>query len=250
VSALLATVLNIAAERSTRMDDQQWVIDKKLKVNCRDCTAECCKHIAIPLDEPKTGQDLARIKWYLAHDNVSVYKDNEGDWLVEFLTKCGQLNGNRCMAWGTPRYPKICGEYAMDNCVMNEEGEYWEILFKSAADVDAYGIAHGIPIDTPLAVPFPACICIPLDPPEEWDDYDDMRWYIAHHDVRVIRQGTEWFAHLNTMCSMKHTCPYGNSHIPAADLVLSTWEDVEAHCREIGMLPDKLGKAALALTPK
>jgi hypothetical protein len=225
------------------MELKAWNLDSGVKVNCRDCSAECCKHIAIPIDEPETWEDLERIKWYISHENVSVYKDVEGDWLVEFLSKCGQLNGNRCMAWGTDKYPRICSEYEMKTCVMNEEGEYWDILFKTAADVDAFAAERGI--KPAGASAYPLCVLVPIDAPEEWDDYDDMRWYIAHRDVSILKQGSQWYVHLNTLCKLKdgkHLCPAQHSRIPtAADgAVFATWEEIEEYCIKIGVTPKRL----------
>jgi hypothetical protein len=225
------------------MSDPQWSIDPAVKVNCKDCSAECCKHIAVPIDEPKTWEEFEAIKWYISHENVCVYKDVEGDWLVECITKCGQLNGHRCMAWGTDRYPSICTDYDMKTCVMNEEGEYWEIMFKTAEDVDRYLTKLGVTKPSlPGSLPYPVCMCVPLDPPEEWKDYDDLRWYIAHRDVSVLCKDGKWFLHFNTLCRHKEgksLCPLNNNHIPHDGQLFSTWEDIEEHCRLIGLLPEK-----------
>jgi hypothetical protein len=241
------------------MGESPWIADPAIVVNCKDCNAECCKHIAVPIDEPETVEDFERIKWYLSHDNVTVYKDVENDWLVEFISRCSQLNGHRCMAWGTDRYPRICGEYEMKTCVMNEEGEYWEILFKTPEDVDAYVAKHKITARSGEPVhPYPVCVCIPIDTPEEWGDYDDMKWYIAHHDVRVLEQAGKWYVHLNTCCKRvgggangKMLCDLRNNHIPHDGELFETWDDIEAHCRELGLLPERpTGKDALKLEEK
>ena len=227
----------------------QWTVDPEVKVLCRDCTAECCKHIAVPIDPPATWEDYQKIKQYVCHDGVSCYLDVEGDWVVEFITKCGQLNGNRCMAWNTPKYPSICGEYEMRTCVMNEEGEYWEILFKTPEDVDAHCAKLGL--SGPPAILDTPCVSVPLDTPEDLKDFDDMRWYIAHRDVCVYVKNGKWFVHFNSMC--KKSCPAQSSHIPKIDeceLLLSSWDDVYAYCEEHKIPPpaQPQGKEALKLT--
>jgi hypothetical protein len=224
-----------------------WVVNPNIVV-CKDCSAECCKHIAAPLEEPKTWEECEAIKWYIAHENVCVYKDVEGDWLVEFISKCGQLDGHRCKAWGTKDYPQICGEYKMETCVMNEEGEYWEILFKTAADVDQYMQEKGISKpEHPKPNPYPTCVCVPLDPPENLEDWDTFRWYIAHHDVRVYETKGNWYLHLNTLCRRRDghiICPIRNNHIPKEGRVFATWEDIARECDRLGLVQ----KPTLTLT--
>jgi hypothetical protein len=224
----------------------QWTVDSNVKVLCRDCTAECCKHIGIPIDPPETWEDYQRIKAYICHENVSCYLDVEGDWVVEFVSKCGQLNGNRCMAWGTKDYPSICGDYEMATCVMNEEGEWWEILFKTPADVDAH--CQKLGLQGPPFEPKEPCVSVPIDTPEDWKDFDDIRWYLAHRDVMVYKHEGAWYVHLNSMC--KATCPYKNSHLPTQyEVALRSWQDVYSYCSKHGITPPApTGKEALKLT--
>jgi uncharacterized protein len=210
----------------------QWQENSQLKVVCKDCTAECCKHIGVPIDPPATWQDFQAIKHYIAHEGVSCYLDVEGDWVVEFLTKCSQLNGNRCVAWGTPNYPRICKEYDMETCVMNEEGEWWEILFKTPEDVDRYCESHNL--QGPTHKEHLPCVSVPIDTPEDLSDFDDLRWYIAHRDVLVYKKGAQWYVHFNSMC--KNNCTTKNSHIPVEyDLAFSTWDEIMAYCQQQGL---------------
>jgi uncharacterized protein len=206
----------------------QWQENTKLKVVCRDCTAECCKHIGVPIDPPKSWSDFQAIKHYIAHEGVNCYLDVEGDWVVEFITKCGQLNGNQCSAWGTTAYPRICKEYDMETCVMNEEGEWWEILFKTPEDVDRYCESQGLNGEPQSSAP--PCVSVPIDTPEDLGDFDDLRWYVAHRDVIVYRQGTQWYVHFNSMC--KPICSFKASHIPTEyELILRNWEDIAIYLK-------------------
>lgn len=227
---------------------KQWHVDPDVKVLCRDCTAECCKHIGIPIDAPETWEDFQRIKHYVAHEGVSCYLDVEGDWIVEFITKCGQLNGNKCMAWGTKEYPSICTEYEMKTCVMNEEGEWWEIIFKTPADVDAHCAKKGLQ-GKEFTPPLP-CVSVPIDEPEDLKDFDDIRWYIAHRDVSVYRKDEQWYTHLHTMC--KTSCTARSSRLLEPDdgaVILRTWKEIADYCAQhkIPPPPAPEGKAALKL---
>jgi hypothetical protein len=39
-----------------------------------------------------------------------------------------------------------------------------------------------------------------IDAPETAEDYDDLRWYLAHHDVALFIDGPEWYLQVNTPC--------------------------------------------------
>ncbi|HIH24639.1 TPA: hypothetical protein HA251_06420 [Candidatus Woesearchaeota archaeon] len=222
-----------------------WVHDAAVKVNCKDCTAVCCKHIAVPFEEPVTPEDFAAVRLWLSHENVIVYKDNEDDWVVEFQTKCGNLVGNRCSVYGGKEYPRVCGEYEMNTCVMNEEGDWWQILFKTIEDVDAYCREKDIAI-----IPYAGvadCITIGLDTPTSPADLDDFWWYVAHRDVTVYRKGDEWFLHCNTACLP--SCSVKRVVLPSgADVVFRSWSDIATFAREQFGVPE--GHSPLTLSAR
>ena len=33
----------------------------------------------------------------------------------------------------------------------------------------------------------------PIETPEDWDDYDDIRWYLAHKNVNVFVEDGHWY---------------------------------------------------------
>ena len=43
---------------------------------------------------------------------------------------------------------------------------------------------------------------LPIDTPEDWDDFDDIRWYLCHHDVTVFVEDGDWYL------NVKNTCRY------------------------------------------
>lgn len=225
-------------------DEQRWEHDASLKVTCKDCSANCCKHIAVPIDEPSTPEDFAAIRWWVSHDDISVYKDVENDWVVEFRSKCGNLEGNRCTVYGGVKYPHICKEYEMRTCVMNEEGDYWLILFENPVDVDKYCAEHHI-----ATVPYTTaadCVTVAIETPETADDFEDLWWYIAHRDVTVYRKNGEWFLHCNTTCKM--SCERKHAHLPRdAEVIFKVWEDISLYCKEHGIGREET-RSPLALT--
>src|SRR3989344_2713385 len=97
-------------------------------IKCEDCHGACCREVSVEMDKPKTLEDWDIIRWMVAHDNVAVYMDDEGDWLVEFKTKCSKLDGkNRCTIYKVR--PKTCSDYPMEDCIMNADAPAEKIRF-------------------------------------------------------------------------------------------------------------------------
>ena len=89
------------------------------------------------MDKPKTLEDWDIIRWMVAHENVAVYMDEEGDWLVEFKTKCSKLDDkNRCTIYKIR--PKTCSDYPMEDCIMNADEAAEKIRFDTMEEVEKY----------------------------------------------------------------------------------------------------------------
>lgn len=43
---------------------------------------------------------------------------------------------------------------------------------------------------------------LPIDTPEDWDDFDDIRWYLCHKDVTIFVEDGDWYL------NVKNTCRY------------------------------------------
>lgn len=230
-----------------------WKLNDGVRVNCMDCTAECCKHVAIQIDAPASKEDFEAIASYLRHENVSVYKDNEGDWLVEFKTRCRQLDGNRCKAFKTNSQPMTCREYSIGNCVMNSPGEYYKTFLWTPKEAKEQAAKEGIKISiSPKNLCDDECcnhVHIPLDEPENWRDFDDIRWYIAHENVSVYQDGSGWFVELLTPLRERckrcdnEACRYDN---PERISHFDTWLSVEEHIKRKGLSPSAKEKMKLS----
>lgn len=44
-------------------------------------------------------------------------------------------------------------------------------------------------------------ITVPLDPPTDWDDFDAMRWYIAHEHTLIYVEKGAWYLVVMTRCN-------------------------------------------------
>jgi len=110
--------------------------DELNKSLCENCT-KCCEHIAIQLDEPEDKGDFQNILWYLLHENIKVYIDDEGDWMVEISNKCKMLGQDGLCKFYEKR-PEICRSYDQKDCESCGEGEYFEHMFTTPDELEAY----------------------------------------------------------------------------------------------------------------
>jgi uncharacterized protein len=106
------------------------------KAKCGQC-GHCCSYVTVHIDEPEDKEDWEAIRWYVIHDDVIVFVDNEGDWLVEFKTKCSAIKNNGDCGIYENR-PDVCRNHDPDNCEHNGEGESYELIFRTEEDVRNY----------------------------------------------------------------------------------------------------------------
>src|SRR3972149_674299 len=103
-------------------------------ISCNDCEGECCKRIAIPIDNPETLEDYEDLKWYLYHTGLTIYVDNEDDWLVQVPVGCKHLKGGKCVIYD--KRPPICRKSAVADCERNIKEVKFEL--KTPEDVDKH----------------------------------------------------------------------------------------------------------------
>ena len=93
---------------------------------CEYCTAKCCRYFALPIETPTTFEDFEYIRWYLLHDQASMFTEDEG-WYLLVHTQCEHLQpDNRCGIYDTR--PKIFHAYSTDNCEYEDEWTYERYL--------------------------------------------------------------------------------------------------------------------------
>ncbi len=117
--------------------------------SCFGCGAKCCKYVAMEIDTPEDREDFENIRWYVAHENIRVFVEEDETWNIEFVTKCKYLDGERCSIHedynkdAKIRRPKICKEFNVDICPQyNEYREKYS--FENVEDVDEYMLREGI----------------------------------------------------------------------------------------------------------
>jgi uncharacterized protein len=109
------------------------------EVLCSYCTARCCRYFALPLDTPESFEDFEYIRWFLLHEEVSVFVD-EGTWYAMVGTVCKHLQSDhRCGIYHTR--PKICKEYSTDDCEYDNDSTY-DQHFELGAQMAEYANAR------------------------------------------------------------------------------------------------------------
>lgn len=106
---------------------------------CDRCTALCCRYFALEIDEPETPEDFDDVRWYLAHENVHLFIEDD-EWYLAVQTRCQYLlDDNRCGIYEDR--PKICREYSTDNCDFHT-GQYdFQQYFTKPEQLEAYAQA-------------------------------------------------------------------------------------------------------------
>jgi Fe-S-cluster containining protein len=97
------------------------VVAARNPVGCLTCGL-CCTYIAVAIDGPISAKAATEILWHLYHDGISVYRDGDDEWMVQFESRCRHLlPDNKCAIY--EQRPHICREYSEESCEVNAEGE-------------------------------------------------------------------------------------------------------------------------------
>ena len=103
---------------------------------CEHCTAVCCRYIALPLDAPREAGDFDDIRWYLMHEGVSVFIEDD-EWYISFVANCRHLQADhRCGVYETR--PRICRSYSTANCDYHSGDYGWQEHFTCPEHLDEY----------------------------------------------------------------------------------------------------------------
>lgn len=105
-------------------------------IACEHCAAACCRYLALPIDKPKSARDYDDLRWYLMHEDVSVFVE-EGEWFVQFQTRCRNLGAdNRCTIYDSR--PEICREYEPGVCDYSGGRYDYDHLFTHPKQIDEH----------------------------------------------------------------------------------------------------------------
>jgi len=97
----------------------------------------CCRYFALPLDTPETREDYDDIRWYLCHQDISVFVE-KGDWYLSVKNKCRHLSekNHKCLIYD--RRPTICRKYKHSDCDFVEGDYEYELHFTNDKEMEEY----------------------------------------------------------------------------------------------------------------
>ncbi len=109
---------------------------------CKKCPGLCCKYIALPIETPEDKSDYDDIRWYLAHEGMSVFVEDD-DWYINISSRCRYLNrDNLCDVY--EHRPKICRKYTEESCDYHSGDYGYQLHFTSMEELDEYLEKEGI----------------------------------------------------------------------------------------------------------
>jgi len=89
-------------------------------VPCTEC-GRCCTYVGVGINAPANPRYATDVLWYLYHENVSVYLDEDGEWSVHFETRCRNLRDDLLCRIYESR-PHICRAFDSATCEVNSRG--------------------------------------------------------------------------------------------------------------------------------
>lgn len=110
---------------------------KMKKPLCAKCTGLCCRYFALPLDTPEDWDDFDDIRWYLNHEDVSIFVE-DGDWFINVANKCKHLSEKDYTCLIYDKRPKICRGYTEDSCDYTSDDYDYELHFTDENQMEEY----------------------------------------------------------------------------------------------------------------
>lgn len=105
---------------------------------CSFCTGSiCCTYVTQHLDTPRSKEDFRQLLWQVSHNNIKIYKDDDG-WtlLVEGSCQHLQINGG-CGIYDVR--PEICRDHSNDYCEFDAPSEDgFDLYFENYDDLLKY----------------------------------------------------------------------------------------------------------------
>ncbi|NQV33899.1 MAG: YkgJ family cysteine cluster protein [Phycisphaeraceae bacterium] len=104
---------------------------------CELCHGQCCRYFALPIETPEDRDDYDDIRWYLCHEDVTVFVE-EGDWYVNVKNKCRNLSKKDSKCHIYDRRPTICRGYSHDECDFVEGDYEYDLHFTDDTQMEEY----------------------------------------------------------------------------------------------------------------
>lgn len=103
---------------------------------CEKCQGLCCRYIALPIETPSTRGDFDDVRWYLAHEGITVFVEDD-DWYINIASRCKHLTrDNLCEIYA--KRPRICRGYKDASCDYHSGDYGYEHYFSSIEELDEH----------------------------------------------------------------------------------------------------------------
>lgn len=99
------------------------------------CGAKCCRYITVLLPAPKRKADFDELRWFVAHEGISVYVQSRR-WHLEVNTRCNYLAPDNLCAIYEDR-PDVCRKHDPEDCEQAAPLEY-SLRFETAEEFDRW----------------------------------------------------------------------------------------------------------------
>ena len=84
------------------------------EMKCMECRNFCCRYITVRVSSPRSMHDFDFLLWQLYHENVKVFKDYTG-WYLLIYNPCLHLEGNgNCSIY--ENRPIVCRYHSNNIC--------------------------------------------------------------------------------------------------------------------------------------
>ena len=106
----------------TKENKKTFPVEITAENKCSFCSgSKCCSYITQKIETPRTKYDFEHMLWQISHDNINIYKDDDG-WYLMVKTPCLHLGPNgSCGIY--ERRPQICRDHDNDYCEYDEPAE-------------------------------------------------------------------------------------------------------------------------------
>jgi Fe-S-cluster containining protein len=105
---------------------------------CDHCVQSiCCTYITHQIDTPRSMEDFDYLIWQVSHDNVALFKDEDG-WFLSVSGRCSHLLPNGMCGIYDSR-PQICRVHSNDCCEFDGPAEDdFELYFNNFESLNKY----------------------------------------------------------------------------------------------------------------
>lgn len=120
------------------MSQQELPVASEIGKCSRCLGSTCCTYTTESLGTPRSKADFEHMLWQVSHQNVEIYKDSDG-WFMLVRGSCEHLLApdGACAIYADR--PQVCRDYSNDWCELDEPAEkYFALHFRSYAELLAY----------------------------------------------------------------------------------------------------------------